>query len=195
MISDEQMTARAVPPRVVAAEAIASETGFTKSCLPEVGRLLRLAAASKPDGVVAESGTGSGVGTAWLHSGLGAGARLVTVERDEELARRASGVFADDERVGVLTGDWRLLERHAPFDVFFCDGGGKRDDPGRVVELLAPGGLLILDDFTPSSEWPPRFEGEVDELRVFYLTHPALEATEVLTTPASSAVVAARRVP
>lgn len=195
MISDEQMTARAVPPRVVAAEAIASETGFTKSCLPEVGRLLRLAAASKPDGVVAESGTGSGVGTAWLHSGLGAGARLVTVERDEELARRASGVFADDERVGVLTGDWRLLERYAPFDVFFCDGGGKRDDPGRVVELLAPGGLLILDDFTPSSEWPPRFEGEVDELRVFYLTHPALEATEVLTTPASSAVVAARRVP
>ncbi|MFI6084942.1 O-methyltransferase [Streptomyces sp. NPDC051217] len=195
MISDEQRAARAVPPRVVAAERIASDMGFTKSCLPEVGRLLRLAAASKPDGVVAESGTGSGVGTAWLHSGLGAGARLVTVERDEEPARRASGIFADDERVTVLTGDWRLLERHAPFDVFFCDGGGKRDDPGRVVELLAPGGLLILDDFTPSSEWPPRFEGEVDTLRVFYLTHPALEATEVLTTPTSSAVVAARRTP
>ncbi|WP_443076358.1 O-methyltransferase [Streptomyces sp. NBC_01716] len=94
---------------MVAAERIAAETGFTKSCLPEVGRLLRLAAASKPDGVVAESGTGSGVGTAWLHSGLAAGARLVTVERDEELARRASGVFADDERVSVMTGDWRLL--------------------------------------------------------------------------------------
>ncbi|MFD3485510.1 O-methyltransferase [Streptomyces sp. NPDC058665] len=195
MISDGKSAARTVPPRVVAAERIAAETGFTKSCLPEVGRLLRLAAASKPDGVVAESGTGSGVGTAWLHSGLGAGARLVTVERDEELARRASGVFADDERVSVMTGDWRLLERHAPFDVFFCDGGGKRDDPGRVVELLAPGGLLILDDFTPSPHWPPRFEGRVDELRVFYLTHPALEATEVLTTPASSAVVAARRLP
>lgn len=194
MISDEQMTARAVPPRVVAARPSPPRRDSRRAA-SRSGRLLRLAAASKPDGVVAESGTGSGVGTAWLHSGLGAGARLVTVERDEELARRASGVFADDERVGVLTGDWRLLERYAPFDVFFCDGGGKRDDPGRVVELLAPGGLLILDDFTPSSEWPPRFEGEVDELRVFYLTHPALEATEVLTTPASSAVVAARRVP
>lgn len=187
------MADRVVPPRVVAAERIASELGFGLSCIPEVGRLLKVTAASKPHGVVAESGTGSGVGTAWLHSGLGAGARLVTVERDEELARRAAGVFADDDRVTVLAGDWRLLERHAPFDVFFCDGGGKRDDPERVVSLLAPGGLLVLDDFTPSPHWPPRFGDEVDELRLFYLTHPALDATEVLTTPASSAVVAARR--
>ncbi|MEU8825704.1 class I SAM-dependent methyltransferase [Streptomyces sp. NPDC048636] len=187
------MAERAVPARVMVAERLAAEAGFEKSCIPEVGRLLSLTAAAKPHGVIAESGTGSGVGTAWLHSGLGTGARLVTVERDAELARRAAGVFADDKRVDVLTGDWRLLEEHAPFDVFFCDGGGKRDDPQRVVELLAPGGLLVLDDFTPSPYWPPRFGGEVDELRLFYLTHPALEATEVLTTPASSAIVASRR--
>ncbi len=184
---------RAVPPRVAAAERAAAEAGFEKSCIPEVGRLLCLAAAAKPHGVVAESGTGCGVGTAWLHSGLGAGARLITVERDERPARVAAGVFADDDRVSVLTGDWRLLEQHAPFDVFFCDGGGNRDDPEGVVELLAPGGLLVLDDFTPSPDWPPRFDGEVDELRLHYLTHPDLEATEVLTTPLSSAVVAARR--
>ncbi|WP_405708129.1 MULTISPECIES: O-methyltransferase [unclassified Streptomyces] len=187
------MAERAVPDRVVAAERHASEAGFKKSCVPEVGRLLRLTAATKPHGTIAESGTGSGVGTAWLHSGLGDGARLVTVERDEDLARRAAGVFADDERVSVLTGDWRLLKQHAPFDVFFCDGGGKRDDPQGVVDLLAPGGILILDDFTPSPHWPPRFEGEVDGLRVFYLSHPDLDATEVLTTPDSSVVIAARR--
>lgn len=187
------MTEREIPPRVVAAERVTSEAGFRGSCIPEVGRLLRLAAAAKPHGVIAESGTGSGVGTAWLHSGLGASARLITVEHDKELARRAAGVFADDDRVSVLTGDWRLLEQHAPFDVFFCDGGGKRDDPEGVVELLAPGGLLILDDFTPSPHWPPRFGGEVDELRLAYLMHPALDATEILTTPSSSAVVAARR--
>jgi len=55
------------------------------------------------------------------------------IERDEELARRAASVFADDERVSVLTGDWRLLEQHANFDVFSCDGGASVTPPG-VVE-------------------------------------------------------------
>jgi len=183
---------RTVPARVVAAYRSAAEAGFTKSCVPELGRLLSAVAASKPTGVIAESGTGVGVGTAWLHSGLGPDARLVTVERDPDVAARATALFADDERVEVIVGDWRLLEAHAPFDVFFCDGGGKRDAPEHVIDLLAPGGVLILDDFTPSPHWPPRFDGAVDELRLFYLTHPRLSATEVQTTPTSSALIAAR---
>jgi predicted O-methyltransferase YrrM len=188
-----QITGPGTPPRVTAAERLAAEAGFALSCTPEVGRLLRLLAASKPGGTLAESGTGAGVGAAWLHSGLGADARLVTVERDEDLAGRAAGLFADDDRVQVLTGDWQLLKAHAPFDVFFCDGGGKRDAPETVIELLAPGGVLILDDFTPSPHWPPRFGAGVDELRMLYLTHPALRATEVRTTATSSAVLAVRR--
>ena len=183
---------RPVPAIVIEAERSAAEAGFGHSCIPEVGRLLSAAAAAKPRGIVAESGTGAGVGTAWLRSGLGPDARLVTVERDTRLADRAAKLFADDPRVEVLTGDWRLLEAHAPFDVFFCDGGGKRDDPERVVELLAPGGVLVMDDFTPALDWPPRFDGRIDELRVFYLSHPRLAATEVLTTATSSAVVATR---
>ena len=186
---------RPVPPTVTEAERSAAEAGFTRSCIPEVGRLLSAAAAAKPRGVIAESGTGAGVGTAWLRSGLGPDARLFTVERDIRLADRAGKLFADDPRVEVLTGDWRLLEAHAPFDVFFCDGGGKRDDPERVVELLAPGGVLIMDDFTPAPDgpdWPPRFDGQIDELRVFYLSHPRLAAAEVRTTATSSAVIATR---
>lgn len=192
MDDTETTIQRPVPETVIAAERLAAEAGFTHSCLQEVGRLLAMAAAAKPTGVIAESGTGSGVGTAWLRSGLGPDARLVTVERDLPLAERAAALFADDPRVEVLTGDWRLLEAHAPFDVFFCDGGGKREDPERVVELLAPGGVLVMDDFTPAATWPPRFDGEVDELRVFYLCHPRLSAVEVLTTATTSAVVATR---
>lgn len=183
---------RPVPETVAAAERAAAESGFCRSCRPEVGRLLRAAAAAKPAGVIAESGTGVGVGTAWLHSALGPDARLVTVERDPRRAARAAALFAGDPRVEVRTGDWRLLEAHAPFDVFFCDGGGKREDPERVVELLAPGGVLIMDDFTPAPGWPPLFDGEIDELRVFYLSHPKLAAAEVLTTATTSAVIATR---
>ncbi|MFF7031641.1 hypothetical protein ACFZAK_27240 [Streptomyces albidoflavus] len=74
-----------------------------------------------------------------------------------------------------------------------ADEPGKRDAPHRVIDPLSPGGLLVLDDFTPSPDWPPRFKGAVHHLRLHYLTHPSLDATEVLTTPDSSAVVAARR--
>ncbi|MGH8792726.1 MAG: O-methyltransferase [Stackebrandtia sp.] len=181
------------PPLVAAAQAVAAELGFTSSCTPQTGRLLRSAVRSKPGGVVAESGAGCGVGAAWLHSGLAGGARLVTVEHEPDLARRAAALFAHDDRVRVLAGDWKLLVDHAPFDVFFCDGGGKRDDPQQVVDLLAPGGVLLLDDFTPSPHWPPTLGGEIDELRVFYLTHPDLNSSQVQLSPEESAVIAVKR--
>jgi len=40
--------------------------GPPSACIPEVGRLLQVLAASKPDGLIVEHGTGAGVGTAWL---------------------------------------------------------------------------------------------------------------------------------
>jgi predicted O-methyltransferase YrrM len=187
------VTAPALPALVERATATAAARGFPWSCIPAVGRLLATVAAAKPAGRVAESGTGCGVGTAWLHSGLGPQATLVTVDHDPELAVSAEALFGGDERVRVLTGDWRLLDQHAPFDVFFCDGGGKRDDPHHVVELLAPGGILVLDDFAPSSSWPPMYDGEVDELRVLYLTHRDLVAVELVTAPDQAAVLAVRR--
>jgi predicted O-methyltransferase YrrM len=186
-------TERGVPQRVRDADEHARRCGFALSCLPQVGRLLASLAATKPAGRIAESGTGCGVGTAWLHSGMAAEAALWTVERDESLAAAVADRFADDPRVQVLAGDWTLLEAHAPFDLLFCDGGGKRDAPDRVVDLLAPGGILVLDDFAPQHTWPPMYDGAVDELRVTYLTHPAVVATEVQLTPSAAAVVAVRR--
>jgi predicted O-methyltransferase YrrM len=137
-----------VPPLVLKAERAAAAMSFGLSSTRAVGRLLAALVAAKPGGVVAESGTGTGVGTAWL----------------------------------------------APFDIFFCDGGGKREDPAHVVDLLAPGGVLVLDDFTPyDAGWPPLHEGEPDELRITYLTDPRLVATEVRPTASAGALLAVRR--
>jgi predicted O-methyltransferase YrrM len=182
------------PWRVEQAEAAARAARFDFSCLPETGRLLSWAAASKPGGRLAESGTGYGVGTAWLAAGMTGDAVLVSVDHDETRSASARNLFADDPRVAILTGDWTLLRPSAPFDVFFCDGGGKRDDPAAVIEMLAPGGILILDDFTPhEGEWPPLYQGRPDHLRIRYLLDEQLVATEVRVRADASVVLATHR--
>jgi hypothetical protein len=52
--------------------------------------------------------------------------------------------------------------------------------------------VVVLDDFTASDEWPPRFEGEVDVLRLAWLTDERFVATEVGTGPGTAALVATR---
>ncbi len=184
------------PPAALLARRRAEASGFAHSSSDEVGRLLRTLAAARPHGRVAESGTGFGVGAAWLLDGLGPDGTLVTVERDESRWREARDLLAGDRRAHVVRGDWRLLQAHAPFDLVFGDGGGKRDAPDELVALLAPGGVLVLDDFTPADgwqDWPPRHAGEVDALRLGYLLHPALSATEVAVSARESVIVATRR--
>jgi predicted O-methyltransferase YrrM len=184
-----------VPGPVAAAVAAATGCGFEESCRPEHGRLLRLLAAGAADGRIGETGTGCGVGLAWLGSGAGGGARLVSVERDPSRAAIARRVLADDDRVTVLDGDWRALLEHAPFDLLVLDGGGSGktgDEPVDVAMALTFGGTVVIDDFTPFDRWPPEHLGRPDSSRRFWLEHPSLLATEVRLAPDLSTVVGRR---
>ena len=86
-----------VPPLVEKALALTERLGFEKSCRPEVGRLLHLLAASRGRGRVAEIGTGTGVGSAWIVSALPPQVPFFTSEIDEDLAASALELFASDE--------------------------------------------------------------------------------------------------
>jgi len=66
-------------------------------------------------------------------------------------------------------------------------------NPQAVIDLVAPAGWLVLDDFTPSSNWPPLFHGQLDETRWAYLSSPLLASTSVEVSPTESALVAVRR--
>jgi predicted O-methyltransferase YrrM len=59
-----------VSPLVARAQALAAAQGFTRSCTPEVGRLLYMLAAHVGEGRIGEPGTGTGVGAAWMANGL-----------------------------------------------------------------------------------------------------------------------------
>ena len=185
-----------LPPLVERAVDLARRLGFANSCRPEHGRLLYALAAGA--GAIGETGTGCGVGLAWLASGARPGTRLVSVEIDAERAGLVASLFADLPHLAVLPGDWREIYRAGPFDLLVLDGGahgksgGIPDDP---EELLKPGGTVVIDDLTPASTWPPRFGGQVDQARMHWLTHPALDAAELRLAPDLAALVATRRFP
>jgi predicted O-methyltransferase YrrM len=150
------------------------------SSLPEVQRLLAVLAAGRR---CAETGTAFGEGAAAIAS---TAASLVTVESDPERAEIARATLDGLANVELLVGDWReLLPARAPFDFLFFDAGHIDEAPG-VVDLLEPGGLLVKDDLTTNRPGP-------DPVRAFLFEHPQLDAVEILTSPATAAIVAAKR--
>jgi len=181
----------APPPLVGAARTLAAELEFDHSCSTGTGRLLATLAACVT-GTVGESGTGCGVGTAWLRTGLRDGSRIVTVERDPARASGAAWLFAGDPAVTVVAGEWTALREHGSFALFFLDGGGKLDGVDAVNDLVAAGGLVVMDDFTPADGWPPQYDGRPDALRIAWLTDPRFTAVEVRVSPTESAILATR---
>ena len=182
-----------LPPIVQRAFDLSRRSGFVSFCRNETGRLLATLAASR-GGTLAELGTGTGVGAAWLRSGLAPGARLVTAELDARLADTAAEVFAGDDQVEVLAADWQTLVDRGPFSLLFCDASlPEAADPAIVAELMEPGGLVVVDDFVPASMWPPLVDGRVDVLRQAWLEHPGFAACEVRVTEDAAVVLASRR--
>lgn len=182
-----------IPPLVRRATALAERLGFTQSCTPETGRLLRVLAAQVREGIVGELGTGCGVGAAWLASALAPGVSLVTIELDAARAAAAGDLVAGMPNVRVLHGDWRELLPHGPFALLFADGGkAKQHEPDALVAALQLGGLLVLDDLTPEDQWPAEWRGKPDPVREFWLNDPRLAATELLVSPTMAVIVASR---
>ena len=173
---------------------VSRKAGYVSFCRNETGRLLATLAATR-SGTMAEFGTGCGVGTAWLRSGLrGDATRIVSAELDSELADAAAEIFQDDPQVEVVSADWSTLLDKGPFSLLFLDSGKpSAAGPDRVVELLEEGGIVVLDDFTPCASWPPIFAGRVDTLREEWLSDERFAAVEVMIASDASVVIATKR--
>ncbi|MER7685433.1 hypothetical protein [Streptomyces sp. NPDC097610] len=63
-------------------------------------------------------------------------------------------------------------------------------DPAR---LLAPGGTVVVGDFTPATGWPPLHEGAPDRARLHWLRHVALHAVELRLAEDLATLVGTRR--
>jgi predicted O-methyltransferase YrrM len=182
-----------LPPVVSRALDLSRRRGFVTSSRLETGRLLSALAASR-NGVLGECGTGCGVGAAWLSHGAREESRVVTAEVDESLADAVRDLFRDEPRVEVLTGDWGALRDHGPFSLLFLDvREAKRSGADMVAQMLEPGGIAVLDDFTPCALWPPMYEGRVDTMREQWLTDERFTTVEVMVAVDAAVLIAALR--
>ncbi len=193
-----------LPTLVEQAVELSRRMDFISSCAPAQGRLLAVLAAGRDGGNIGETGTGCGVGLAWMVSAAGPDTRFVSVEFDPERAAACQALFAGQDNVEVLHGDWRLILPRGPFDLAVIDGGGGgkgTEAPADPTELLRPGGTVVLDDMHPPlDQWPPEqwsekdgFGRDLDQARDYWFNHPDLLTTEFRVHPIAGAIVGTRR--
>jgi demethylmenaquinone methyltransferase/2-methoxy-6-polyprenyl-1,4-benzoquinol methylase len=172
-----------VPPLVAAAASRARQEGFPMSCDPAVGRLLAVLAAHLPvRAKVAELGTGAGVGTAWITSGLlpRTDVTVTTIENDRQtaaVAARADWPSFVSLRHGQALG---MLAEGGAYDLIFADApDGKWRGLDQTIGALSPHGMLVVDDMTPMPDWPAHQQASQDQVRRALVAAPQLITVEL----------------
>jgi predicted O-methyltransferase YrrM len=171
-----------LPDAVIAAKQRAEALGFTKACADQVGRLLASLAASVPEGGrIMEIGTGVGVGTAWIITGLGrrTDVEIISIEIDRQLSDAAQS-WSWPRNVRIVNADsLDLVKTCGKFDLVFADAVPcKYDYIEYTISLLRPGGSLLVDDLKTRMG---RVEANAkkDALRQLLLHHRNLQAVEL----------------
>ncbi|WP_152364892.1 O-methyltransferase [Microlunatus speluncae] len=181
-----------MPELVIRALRMSLERGYVQTSRSETGRLLATLAATRT-GAMAECGTGCGVGAAWLRSGAPKATRVITAELDPELAHGVMEMFEHDD-IDVFHADWTSLADHAPFSLIFIDAGSARSTSReQIIDLLGEGGMIVLDDFVPTSSWPPVVGGRIDTLRQEWLSDERFACADVMVAEDTSVLIAVRR--
>ncbi|NER80445.1 MAG: methyltransferase domain-containing protein [Leptolyngbya sp. SIO1D8] len=118
------------------------QIGFDMASEQRTGSLLRTLVATKSSGNFLEIGTGTGLGTAWMLSGMDQRSRLTTIEQNNTFACIAQQYLGADQRVTFRiedAGKWLEKAPNAQFDLIFADAW-----PGKYSHLETALGLLKI---------------------------------------------------
>ncbi len=134
----------------------------------KLGSLLSTLCASKQKGTFLELGTGSGLSTSWMLSGMCQSSSLVTVDDDVSLVAIAKNFLGHDKRVRFVVDQGEaLIDTLEPesFDLIFADTWpGKYFHLEETLDLLKTGGMYIIDDMLPQENWPEGHENKAATL-------------------------------
>jgi predicted O-methyltransferase YrrM len=156
------------PATISAILAESHEAGFNMLSEPLTCAFLRTLAASKPAGNFLELGSGTGLSTAWILDGMDAGSRLMTIDNDESLLQILRRHLGSDPRLTVVSGDGDELMpslANQKFDFIFADAWpGKYRFLDETLSLIKPGGIYIIDDMLPQTNWPEGHDDKAKQL-------------------------------
>ncbi len=156
------------PPALEQIVARTTALGFDMASEPRTGALLRVLAASKPRGRFLELGTGTGIATAWLLSGMDANSKLTSVDTDSKVQEVAREFLSSDRRLKLVLEDGlQFLQHEQPesYDFVFADAmPGKYDGLRECLRVVRPGGFYVIDDMLPQANWPAGHAGKVPTL-------------------------------
>lgn len=157
--------------------------GFGMASDPLTCSFLRTLAASKPCGAFLELGTGTGLSTAWLLDGMDGLSTLTSVDNDEGALAVAKEHLGADSRLTLVCEDGDAFLRRIVrqrFDFIFADTwSGKYQMLDDTLELLSPGGLYVIDDMLPQSNWPEGHAARAAELLSRLETVSGYEVTKL----------------
>jgi len=182
-----------IPVLVPRIEQETKAMGFSMASDHGTGSLLRTLASAKPRGAILELGTGTGLATCWLLEGMDDRSTLDTVDEDAKVVEVARNILGHDKRVTFhLEEGGAYLRRNEErrFDLIFADAWpGKYWDLDEALQLLAEGGIYVIDDMLPRADWPEghqaKAEGLIRDLEAredLWITHLAWSTGIILVT-------------
>ena len=132
--------------------------------------LLCTLAVSKPGGNFLEIGTGTGLSTAWILEGMNADSALISIDNDAQVQQIANNFLGSDNRLQFVCtdgADWITANANLKFDYIFADSWpGKYLLLNETLNMLANGGLYIIDDMLPQPNWPAGHSDKANQLMI-----------------------------
>jgi predicted O-methyltransferase YrrM len=142
--------------------------GFLQMSEISTCTLLKTLAASKPASKLLELGTGTGLATAWILDGMDADSTLISLDNDETLLSIAKENLGVDRRLTLMCtdgGEWIKRNTRQKFSFIFADTWpGKYTHLEETLQMLESGGIYIIDDMLPQTNWPDGHSDKVANL-------------------------------
>jgi predicted O-methyltransferase YrrM len=149
----------------------------------QTGSLLRTLVTSKPSGQFLEIGTGTGLSLSWIVEALDIDSKVISIDNNESYQLIAKKYFDNDSRVTIICDDgskWIKTNQNKRFDLIFADAWpGKYDTLDETLNLLKVGGIYLIDDMLPQTNWPAGHQNNVAKLSSYLDTLENLKVTKM----------------